>query len=85
MLKLTGILRKEEIKEFPRRNGETGREKILYIEPEGYIRSIMVHAPDTSLPLGEIGEMLELSVKVYAYPTKDGKKAFVKYEICLDK
>ena len=82
-MKITGILKKEEIKKFKRRDGSDGKSKNIYIEPEGSIYPIMVSTSDVNLKVGNIGDRVELEVALYPYFFQDGqrRKAHISYYI----
>jgi hypothetical protein len=42
-MKITGILKKEEIREFTRKDGTQGKSKSLFIEPQGSIYPLKVN------------------------------------------
>lgn len=79
MYKLTGILKKEEIKEFPKRDGSLGKSKILFIEPLDSIYPIRVNVADLDFKVGKIGEVVTVEVEIFPYCIQDKKrkKAFV--------
>lgn len=81
MLKLTGILKKEEIQEFKRKDGTEGKSKVLYIEPEGSIYPVRVNVGDTDFKAGKVGEKITLDVAVFPYywENKLRKKALLDY------
>ncbi len=81
MLKLIGILKKEEIQEFKKKDGSQGKSKVLYIEPEGSIYPVRVNVGDTEFKTGKVGEKITLDVAVYPYywQDKQRKKALVDY------
>lgn len=83
MFTLTGILKKEEIREFTRKDGSEGKNKILYIEPEGSVYPIKVNVADANYKVGKIGEKVTLSIAVYSYHIVDKKRkrAFTDYYI----
>ena len=73
--KVTGILRKEEVKEFIRKKDNTkGLTRTLYIEQEGEISSVPVSCSDMDLKVGKIGEKVSLEIAVYPYYFADGKR-----------
>jgi hypothetical protein len=83
MFKLTGILKKEEIKEFVRKDGTPGQVRILFIEPEGSVYPIKVNVSDMDLEIGEQGDVVTLDVNIFPYYFQDKKrkKAFADYYI----
>lgn len=83
MFKLTGILKKEEIREFTRKDGTQGQSKTLFIEPEGSVYPIKVNVADVDLKVGKIGETITLTVAIFPYYIQDKKRkrAFADYYI----
>lgn len=83
MFTLTGILKKEEIREFVRKDGSEGKSKILYIEPEGSVYPVKVSVADANYKAGKIGEKVSLNISVYSYHIVDKKRkrAFSDYYI----
>ena len=83
MFKLTGILKKEEIKEFTRKDGTQGKNKSFFIEPLGSIYPIRVNTMDADLKIGKQGETVTIEVSIFPYTIEDKKrkKAFADYYI----
>ena len=83
MFKLTGILKKEEIREFTRKDGTQGKSKSLFIEPQGSVYPVKVNVADVDLKVGKQGETITVEVAVFPYYIQDGKrkKAFADYYI----
>ncbi|MBU1044777.1 MAG: hypothetical protein KJ915_10320 [Candidatus Omnitrophica bacterium] len=83
MFKLTGILKKEEIRDFTRKDGTQGQSKSLIIEPEGSVYPIKVNVSDVDLKVGKIGETITLTVAIFPYYIQDKKRkrAFADYYI----
>ena len=83
MIKIKGILKKEEIKQFTRKDGTQGQIKNIYIEPEGSIYPIKINTTNMDLKFGKEGSVIELDVEVYPYYFQDGKRkrAFLDYYI----
>lgn len=83
MFKITGILKKEEINEFTRKDGTQGKSKTLFIEPLGSIYPIKVNISDIDLKVGKQGEQVTVDVAIFPYYIQDGKrkKAFADYYI----
>lgn len=83
MFTLTGILKKEEIREFTRRDGSQGKSKILYIEPQDSVYPIRVSVSDVNFKAGKVGEKVSLNIAVYSYHIVDRKRkrAFSDYYI----
>lgn len=79
MFKLTGVLKKDEIKDYTRKDGTPGQIRNLFIEPEGSIYPIKVNVSDLEAKIGKLGETITLSVEVYAYQfvDKQRKRAFL--------
>ena len=83
MMKITGILKKEEIREFTRKDGTQGKSKSLFIEPQGSVYPIKVNVSDVDLKVGKQGETITVEVAVFPYYIQDGKrkKAFTDFYI----
>jgi len=83
MFKLTGILKKEEIREFTRKDGTQGKSKSLFIEPQGSVYPVKVNVADVDLKIGKQGETVTVEVAVFPYYIQDGKrkKAFSDFYI----
>ncbi|HNV61809.1 MAG TPA: hypothetical protein PKN54_02580 [Candidatus Cloacimonas acidaminovorans] len=83
MFKLTGILKKEEIREFTRKDGTQGKSKSLFIEPQGSVYPVKVNVSDVDLKVGKQGETITVEVAVFPYYIQDGKrkKAFTDFYI----
>ena len=83
MFKLTGVLKKEEIRDFTRKDGTEGQSRILFIEPEGTIYPIKVNVSDMDLKIGKQGELVTLNVEIFPYYILDKKRkrAFADYYI----
>ena len=74
MFKLTGILKKEEVLEFTRKDGTLGKSKTLFIEPEGSIYPIRVNVSDVNFKAGKQGEKITLDLAVFSYHIVDKKR-----------
>ena len=87
MFKLTGILKKEEIREFTRKDGTQGQSRTLFIEPEGSVYPIKVNVSDMDLKVGKQGEKVSLDVSIFPYYIQDKKRkrAFADYYIPSNK
>lgn len=83
MFKVTGILKKEEIREYERKDGSQGKSKSFFIEPLGSIYPIKVNTMDIDLKIGKQGETVTLDVNIASYYFLDKKKrkAFTDYYI----
>ncbi|MCD6556433.1 MAG: hypothetical protein J7K64_04495 [Bacteroidales bacterium] len=79
MFKVTGTLKKEEVREFTRKDGTPGKSRSLYIEPAGSIYPIKVNCSDMDLKIGKQGETVSLEVEAFPYTIVDKKrkKAFL--------
>jgi len=82
-MKITGILKKEEKREFTRKDGTQGKSKSLFIEPQGSIYPIKVNVSDVDLKVGKQGETVSVEVAFFPYYIQDGKrkKAFIDFYI----
>jgi hypothetical protein len=87
MFQLTGILKKEEIREFTKRDGSQGKSKSLFIEPKGSVYPVKVNVADPDIRIGKQGETVSVDVAVFPYYIQDGKrkKAFTDFYIPLNK
>ena len=83
MLILNGVLKKEEIREFTRKDGTQGQSRTLFIEPEGSVYPIKVNVSDMDLKVGKQGEKVSLGVEIFPYYIQDKKRkrAFADYYI----
>jgi len=83
MFKLTGVLKKEEVREFTRKDGSLGQSRTLFIEPEGSVYPIKVNVSDMDMEVGEQGETVTLDVNIFPYyiADKKRKRAFADYYI----
>lgn len=83
MFKLTGVLKKEEIRDFTRKDGTQGQSRTLFIEPEGSVYPIKVNVSDMDLKVGKQGEKVSLDVAIFPYYIQDKKRkrAFADYYI----
>ncbi len=83
MFKLTGTLKKQEIRDFVRKDGTPGQSRLLYIEPEGSLYPIKVNVSDMDLKVGKEGEIVTLTVAIFPYYIHDKKRkrAFADYYI----
>ena len=83
MFKLTGVLKKEEIRDFTRKDGTDGKSRTLFIEPIGSIYPIKVNISDMDLKVGKEGETVTLDVNIFPYyiVDKKRKRAFADYYI----
>ncbi len=79
MFKLTGVLKKEETRDFTRKDGTPGKSRTLFIEPDGSIYPIKVNVSDMDLKIGKQGETVTLSVEIFPYSIVDKtrKRAFM--------
>lgn len=74
MYKLTGVLKKEEINEFIKKDGMAGKSKILFIEPLGSIYPVKVSVADLDFKVGKIGEVVTVEVEIFPYFIQDRKR-----------
>ena len=83
MFKLTGTLKKEELREFIRKDGTQGKSKTLFIEPAGSIYPIKVNVSDLNFKVGKQGDEISLNVEIFPYYIQDKKRkrAFVDFYI----
>ena len=64
MLKITGILKKEEIREFTRKDGTPGRSKNIYIEVPGDVYPLKISCSDVERKFGKIGETVSINFEM---------------------
>jgi hypothetical protein len=83
MFNIKGIIKKDEIKEFAKKDGTTVQKRIIFLEPEGSIFPIKIYIDDKNLDLGKTGETVSLDVNVYPYYFLDRKirRANVNYYV----
>ena len=83
MFKLSGVLKKEEVREFTRKDGSQGQSRTLFIEPEGSIYPVKVNVSDMDLKVGKQGEKITVDVAIFPYYIESGKRkrAFTDYYI----
>jgi hypothetical protein len=81
MLTIKGILKQDQIKEFVRKDGSTGKSRIVYIEVPGDIFPVRISLDDLNTKIGSIGDKVALDVVVYPYYLDNGqrKRAFISY------
>lgn len=79
MFKLTGVLKKEEVREFTRKDGSQGQSRTLFIEPEGSVYPIKVNVSDMDLKVGKQGEKVTVEVGIFPYTIENSrrKRAFM--------
>jgi len=83
MFKLTGVIKKEEIREFTRKDGTPGQSRLVYLEPEGSLYPIKVNIQDMNLKIGKLGDLITLNIEIFPYYILDKKRkrAFADYYI----
>lgn len=74
MFILKGTLKKDETKDYTRKDGAIGRQRTLYVEPEGSIYPVAVSVPDLDKSYGEEGDAVAIDIKVFPYSFVDGKR-----------
>lgn len=79
MFKLTGVLKKEEVREFTRKDGSQGQSRTLFVEPEGSVYPVKVNVSDMDLKVGKQGEKVTVEVGIFPYTIENGrrKRAFM--------
>jgi hypothetical protein len=87
MIQIHGTLRKEETREFTKKDGTPCKKRVVYIEPEGSIYPIEISIEDQALKLGNVGDSVSLDICLYPYYFENGqrKKANVSYYVPLKK
>jgi hypothetical protein len=83
MFNIKGIIKKDEIKEFIKKDGTTVQKRIIFLEPEGSIFPIKIYIDNKDLDLGKTGETVSLDVNVYPFYFQDRqiKRASVNYYV----
>lgn len=83
MFLLKGVLKKEEVREFTRKDGTPGKSRTLFIEPEGSVYPVKVNVSDMDLKVGKQGETVTLDIDIFPYHIVDKKRkrAFADYYI----
>ena len=74
MFVLKGTLKKEELREFTRKDGTPGQSRTLFIEPVGSVYPIKVNVSDMDLKVGKEGDIVTLNVEVFPYTIVDKKR-----------
>lgn len=74
MFVLKGTLKKEELREFTRKDGTPGQSRTLFIEPVGSVYPIKVNVSDMDLKVGKEGDIVTLNVQVFPYTIVDKKR-----------
>lgn len=74
MFVLKGTLKKEELREFTRKDGTPGQSRTLFIEPVGSVYPIKVNVSDMDLKVGKEGDVVTLNVQVFPYTIVDKKR-----------
>lgn len=74
MFHLKGILKKEELKEFTKKDGTKGISKTLFVEPAGSVYPIKVNVANADLKVGKEGEQISIEVEAYPYYFEDKKR-----------
>lgn len=79
MYKITGIIKKEEVKNYQKKDGTTGSKRMVYIEPEGRVFPVIVRIADPDFKIGKTGDKITLDVEIYPYYflNKERKKGFL--------
>ena len=74
MFTLVGTLKKEETREFTRKDGTQGQSRTLFIEPEGSVYPIRVNVSDMEQKFGKQGDKITVTVAVFPYYIESGKR-----------
>ncbi|MEI7498695.1 MAG: hypothetical protein WCK11_05470 [Candidatus Falkowbacteria bacterium] len=74
MFTLNGILKKDESKEYNRKDGTIGYQRTLYIEPIGSIYPVAVSVSDLDAEYGKHGDTVSIEVSVFPFTYVDGKR-----------
>ena len=67
MFTLTGILKKEEIREYAKKDGTTGKSRSLFIEPKGSVYPVKVNCSDMDRKIGKEGDTVSVEVAVFPF------------------
>ena len=67
MFNIKGIIRKDDINEFTKKDGSVVRKRIIYLEPEGSIFPLKIYIDDQNLEIGKVGESVNLNVNIYPF------------------
>jgi hypothetical protein len=83
MFLIKGIIKKDEVKEFTKKDGTTVQKRFIFLEPEGSIFPIKISIGDQKLDLGKTGDQISLDVNVYPFYFQDRqiKRASVNYYV----
>lgn len=85
MFTLHGVLKKEEVREFTRKDGTPGQSRTLFIEPAGSVYPIKVNVSDMDLKVGKQGDKVTLDVAVFPYVIEGGKRKRAFLDIYIPK
>jgi len=79
MFKVVGTLKRDAIREWTSKSGQSGTSREVYIQPDDGLYPIKVNINDQDLDIGEVGEPVNLDVEIFPYKIVDGKRkrAFV--------
>lgn len=79
MFFIKGILKKEEIRDFTRKDGSQGQSKTFFVEPQGSIYPVRISVADIDYKVGKIGDMVTIDLSIFPYYIFEGKrkKAFI--------
>ncbi|PIT87251.1 MAG: hypothetical protein COU31_04110 [Candidatus Magasanikbacteria bacterium CG10_big_fil_rev_8_21_14_0_10_40_10] len=74
MLKVEGILKRDAVREFTRKNGIPGQSREVFIETPNSVYPVKVNISDMDLKIGKQGDKVSLDVNVFPYHVVDGKR-----------
>lgn len=73
MFYIKGIIKDDKQEDFVRKDGTSGRKRMLFIEPEGSIYPQKVDFP-IEQKVGKVGDKIDLKVNIYPYYFLDGQR-----------
>ena len=82
MIKVIGTLKRDQIREYTTKEGQSGSSRELFIfdnDSDKDIYPVKVNVADKELKVGKLGDKVELDVDIFPYHIVDGKRkrAFV--------
>ena len=85
MFQLNGTLKKDEVRDFKKKDGSECKKRVVYIEPVDSIFPIEVNIEDFDLKLGKIGDPVTINLSIYPYYFENGtrKRASLSYYVPL--
>ncbi len=79
MFKVEGILKRDSVREYVRKDGNPGQSREVYIETPKSVYPVKINISNMDLNIGKQGEKVSLDVNIFPYHIVDGKRkrAFV--------